>query len=105
MDFPGQGILRVDGGASNNDLLMQVQAGLLGSEVVRPSCVETTALGAAYLAGLSTGFWKDVEALKHLPQAETRFSPDMSPHVREAALTDWRSAVRQARGWRRLAHD
>lgn len=104
VDFPGQGILRVDGGASNNDLLMQVQAGLLGSEVVRPSCVETTALGAAYLAGLSTGFWKDVEALKRLPQGETHFSPDMSSQAREAALAGWRSAVRQARGWGKPYH-
>ena len=98
-DFPGHGILRVDGGASNNELLMQVQADLLETKVVRPSCVETTALGAAYLAGLATGFWKDVEELKQLPLGETHFEPEMDPTLRKAALTRWRSAVRQARGW------
>jgi glycerol kinase len=104
-DFPGQGILRVDGGASNNGLLMQVQADFLDSEVVRPSCVETTALGAAYLAGLATGFWKDVEELRQLPRGETHFAPGMDPAKRESALARWRSAVQQTRGWGTLSYD
>ena len=67
--------LKVDGGASKNNLLMQIQADLLNAEVIRPSTTETTALGVAFLAGLGTGFWKDQEELKKIWQKEAAFQP------------------------------
>ena len=88
--------LRVDGGACVNDLLMQFQADLLGIPVVRPQVTETTALGAAYLAGLATGVWRDTDELATLWQAERRFHPTL-PRERAAALMgEWEHAVRQA---------
>jgi glycerol kinase len=87
--------LRVDGGASVNDLLMQFQADLLGIPVVRPKVVETTALGAAYLAGLATGVYKNLDELAALWQVERRFLPTM-PRERVAELmARWEHAVRQ----------
>ena len=68
--------LKVDGGASNNNLLMQIQANLLNTSVIRPKTTETTALGVAFLAGLATGFWKDIESLKALWVREKSFKPD-----------------------------
>ena len=70
--------LKVDGGASNNDLLMQIQANLLNTNVVRPKTTETTALGVAFLAGLATGFWKDISDLKKLWIEDMSFHPDTS---------------------------
>ena len=87
--------LRVDGGASVNDLLMQFQADLLGIPVVRPKVVETTALGAAYLAGLATGVYKNLDELSAQWQVERRFLPTM-PRDRVAELMQrWERAVRQ----------
>jgi len=91
--------LRVDGGAAANDLLMQFQADLLGVPVVRPRTLETTALGAAYLAGLTVDLWKSREELARQWRAERRFEPRMPPAERESRLARWRQAVARARGW------
>jgi glycerol kinase len=91
--------LRVDGGAAANDLLMQMQANLLGVPVVRPRMLETTALGAAYLAGLGVGMWSGTADLAAHWQVERRFEPAMSADAREAALAQWHRAVERARGW------
>lgn len=88
--------LRVDGGACVNDLLMQFQADLLGIPVVRPTMVETTALGAAYLAGLTSGVYQDQEALSALWQVERRFMPQLPTDQAEALMARWEHAVRQA---------
>jgi len=93
--------LRVDGGAANNDLLMQFQADLLGVPVVRPRITETTALGAAYLAGLAVGFWQDEAELGALWQAERRFEPAMPEARRDALFGDWRRAVERSLHWAR----
>ena len=88
--------LRVDGGACVNDLLMQFQADLLGIVVVRPAVTETTALGAAYLAGLSTGLYQNTDELSALWRAERRFLPTMAPERAQALMTRWEHAVQQA---------
>jgi glycerol kinase len=88
--------LRVDGGASVNDLLMQFQADLLGIPVVRPAVTETTALGAAYLAGLSSGVYKSTEELSGLWKAERRFMPTLSAERAGELMARWEHAVRQA---------
>lgn len=88
--------LRVDGGASVNDLLMQFQADLLGIPVVRPEVIETTALGAAYLAGLSTGVYSDARQLSKLWKIERRFMPTMGRTQAEESMARWERAVRQA---------
>ena len=88
--------LRVDGGACINDLLMQFQADLLGIAVVRPVVTETTALGAAYLAGLSCGLYPSTEALSHLWKAERRFEPRISAAQAQEKMQRWEHAVRQA---------
>jgi len=87
--------LRVDGGACINDLLMQFQADLLGIAVVRPAVIETTALGAAYLAGLSTGVYSCKSELSQLWRAEKRFEPTMSPARAQELMAGWEHAVRQ----------
>ena len=87
--------LRVDGGACVNNLLMQFQADLLGIPVVRPACVETTALGAAYLAGLSTGVYQSTEELSALWKAERRFVPTLSKDRADELMQRWEQAVRQ----------
>jgi len=89
--------LRVDGGAAVNNFLMQFQADILGKPIVRPVDVETTALGAAYLAGLAIGFWPSVEALESFWRAERRFEPEISEAVRDDLYRGWRSAVAQCR--------
>jgi len=89
--------LRVDGGASRNDLLMQFQADVLGVPVVRPRITETTALGAAYLAGLAVGYWDSEEELVQLWQMDRRFEPRLSTDHRDALREGWRRAVAQAR--------
>ena len=88
--------LRVDGGACNNDLLMQFQADLLGIPVVRPAVTETTALGAAYLAGLAVGVFPNLEALSKLWRTERRFLPTMTRARADELMTQWEHAVRQA---------
>jgi len=87
--------LRVDGGACVNDLLMQFQADLLGISVLRPQVTETTALGAAYLAGLSTGLYPDTASLSQLWQAERRFEPQISRTQAQEQMQRWEHAVRQ----------
>jgi len=90
--------LRVDGGAAVNDLLMQFQADILGKPIVRPVDVETTALGAAYLAGLAVGFWKNVAEVEGFWRAERRFEPKMPAAARERFFSEWETAVARARG-------
>ncbi len=85
--------LKVDGGASNNNYLMQTQADISNTNVIRPTCVETTALGAAYLAGLAVGFWEDEEELINDNSDTTQFSPQMSDEVRGEQLRGWKEAV------------
>ena len=91
--------LRVDGGAARNDLLMQFQADVLGVAVVRPQVTETTALGAAYLAGLGVGFWKSLEEIGAQWKVERKFEPNMSNEEREAKLEQWRKGVERSRQW------
>ncbi len=91
--------LRVDGGASRNDLLMQLQADYAGVPVVRPREIESTALGAAFLAGLGAGIWQDEGEVATLVAVERRFEPRLSATDREAHLARWRRAVERARGW------
>ncbi|HVE52360.1 MAG TPA: FGGY-family carbohydrate kinase, partial [Ramlibacter sp.] len=93
--------LRVDGGASRNNLLMQMQADFLGVPVVRPQVTETTALGAAYLAGLATGYWADPAEIGRQWQADRRFEPRLGERERLAKLARWREAVDRAKGWTR----
>lgn len=88
--------LRVDGGASANDFLMQFQADIMNKEVLRPECIETTALGAAYLAGIAAGFWKDKEDIRHNWLLEKTFLPFMTAEKREKKLKGWKRAVRCA---------
>ncbi len=91
--------LRVDGGAACNDLLMQFQADVLGVPVVRPVVTETTALGAAYLAGLAVGFWGSMQEIVAQWQVQKRFEPRMSNDEREQRLSTWRRAVQRACHW------
>ncbi|MGB2816891.1 MAG: glycerol kinase GlpK [Burkholderiaceae bacterium] len=91
--------LRVDGGAARNNLLMQFQADVMGVPVVRPVVTETTALGAAYLAGLATGFWSGTDEIAALWRAERRFEPSMSGDRRDAMVDQWRRAVERSRRW------
>lgn len=91
--------LRVDGGASRNNLLMQMQADFLGVPVVRPRVTETTALGAAYLAGLATGFWAGVDELAAQWARDRQFEPMLSADARQAKLARWHQAVQRAKGW------
>src|SRR6266550_5438443 len=91
--------LRVDGGASANNLLMQFQSNLLGVPVVRPKVTETTALGAAYLAGLAVGYWTDQNHIAAQWQVDRRFTPAMKPPQRKQLETGWRKALERARGW------
>jgi glycerol kinase len=91
--------LRVDGGAAVNNLLMQFQADVLGVPVVRPQVTETTALGAAYLAGLATGFWAHPQELKAKRQNDARFEPRMSAQERAGLRSKWSHAVARARNW------
>jgi glycerol kinase len=91
--------LRVDGGAAVNDLLMQFQADVLGVPVVRPQVTETTALGAAYLAGLATGFWHSPENLRSLRAGDTRFEPRMDRTQAAARIARWQRAVARSKAW------
>jgi len=91
--------LRVDGGATASNLLMQMQADLLGVPVVRPRVTETTALGAAYLAGLATGFWRDEEEIASLWSRDRVFEPTLSRGESAARLEEWKRAVERSREW------
>jgi len=90
--------LRVDGGAAANNFLMQFQADILGCPIVRPADIETTALGAAYLAGLATGFWKSVAEVESFWRAERRFEPAMDAATRDRLFSGWKDAVARCRG-------
>jgi glycerol kinase len=91
--------LRVDGGATACSLLMQMQADLLGVPVVRPKVTETTALGAAYLAGLATGFWSDEREIAALWSRDRVFEPALSREAAGGRLTQWKRAVERSRNW------
>jgi glycerol kinase len=93
------GALRVDGGAAVNDLMMQFQADILGVPVVRPRVTETTALGAAYLAGLATGFWASPEALRAQREGDVRFEPRMNTTERKERRERWQRAVERSKNW------
>ncbi len=91
--------LKVDGGASANNFLMQTQANLSNAPVKRPQCVETTAMGAAYLAGIAVGYWKNKEEVLSNWAIDRVFEPDIDPDVREKMLRGWNKAVRYSYGW------
>ena len=91
--------LRVDGGAAANNLLMQLQADLLGVRVVRPTVLETTALGAAYLAGLAVGFWKNKRAIELQWKADAKFTPSMKTAERDMKMQRWERALERCKAW------
>ncbi len=91
--------LRVDGGACANNFLMQFQADILDTQVVRPQCIETTALGAAYLGGLAVGFWKSRDEIRENWSVERIFTPAMEPEKKEKLLKGWHKAVKCAFAW------
>jgi glycerol kinase len=91
--------LRVDGGAAVNNLLMQFQADLLGIPVVRPTVTETTALGAAFLAGLAVGYWRDQDEIAALWSREHTFTPLISRVEADEKMRGWRRAVERSRAW------
>jgi glycerol kinase len=91
--------LRVDGGATVNDLLMQFQADVLNTETVRPKIVETTVMGAAFLAGLAVGYWESPEAIQDIWQTDVRFSPTTERDEVEAGIRGWYRAVRAVEAW------
>jgi glycerol kinase len=91
--------LKVDGGATVNNFLMQFQSDILGRDVVRPRVTETTALGAAYLAGLAVGFWKDVEVLKEQFAIDQVFEPRIGVEERNQLYKGWQKAVKRTMKW------
>ena len=91
--------LRVDGGASANNLLMQIQSNVLGIDVVRPKNAEATVLGAAYLAGLAVGFWPDKEAIARQWQVDRVFKPQIDADARHAIRATWHRALGRAGKW------
>jgi glycerol kinase len=91
--------LRVDGGATVNNLLMQFQADILQADVVRPKITETTALGAAYLAGLATGYWHSIDEIESQWQVDRTFSPVMQPCEAGILVSGWHRAVRGTTAW------
>jgi glycerol kinase len=96
---PLPGELRVDGGMTRNELLMQIQADILGSVVVAPAITEISALGAAYAAGLAVGFWRDLDELRSMDSAPRRWEPRMSESDRAAGLARWHKGVERSLGW------
>ncbi len=97
----GLSALKVDGGASANNYILQTQADLSDAPVVRPKCVETTALGAAYLAGLAVGYWKDLEEVRKNWAVDRQFLPSITGEEREKRIKGWNKAVRCSYGWAR----
>ncbi len=91
--------LKVDGGASNNNFLMQFQSDIINTNVLRPSCVETTAMGAAYLAGLAVGYWSSKEDVIKNWAVDREFKPEMTDDARSKAIKGWAQAVASTRGW------
>jgi glycerol kinase len=94
--------LKVDGGASRNDTLMQHQADLLGIRVTRPLVTETTALGAAFLAGLGVGLWTGIDEVAALVEPDRVFEPTMDDSERRTQRARWSEAVERSRGWDRV---
>jgi glycerol kinase len=97
--MPGLSALRVDGGAAANDLLCQIQADQIGVPVERPELVETTALGAAFLAGLGTGVWSSTDQLRETWRLDRRFEPAGDRAKSDAAHARWLDAVERSKGW------
>ena len=95
------GELKADGGAAANSYLLQTQADINGAPVLRPRCVETTAMGAAYLAGLAVGFWKDLEEIKANWAVDREFTPQISPDDRTTRIVGWKKAVAATQSWSR----
>lgn len=93
--------LRVDGGAAQNDFLLQFQSDVLQALTVRPEILETTALGAAYLAGLAVGFWTDQAEVAQQWKANRRFAPEMASEAVDVLRSDWRRALERSKGWER----
>ena len=93
------GALKVDGGAAANNYLTQTQADISGTEVLRPRCVETTAMGAAYLAGLAVGYWADLEEIQANWAVDRAFTPEITREQRKKKLRGWKKAVACTRGW------
>jgi glycerol kinase len=91
--------LRVDGGAVANNLLMQFQSDILGVDVVRPQITETTALGAAYLAGLAVGYWKDVGDIQDQWKLEHRFTPALDAAAVQTHIKGWKRAINASKAW------
>ena len=94
--------MRVDGGASVSNVMLQIQSNLISSKVNRPKLVETTALGAAYMAGLAVGFWKDFEEIEKVREVDRIFVPAIDNDTREAALKGWHKAVSRSRDWEEM---
>ncbi len=88
--------LKVDGGASENDLLMQIQADYLNTVTIRPSSVETTSLGAAYLAGIGVGMWRDIKDIQRIWKEDRQFLPDITPRARKLRFEQWHKAIKRA---------
>jgi glycerol kinase len=93
--------LKVDGGAAANNYLVQSQSDISGAPVHRPRCVETTAMGAAYLAGLAVGYWKDTDEIQKNWAIDRSFSPQITEADREKRLKGWKKAVRCTTDWER----
>ena len=91
--------MRVDGGASVSNILLQIQSNLTSSKVNRPKLVETTALGAAYMAGLAVGFWKDFDEIERVREVDRIFVPTVDGHTRDEMLKGWHKAVERSRNW------
>ncbi|MMZ66117.1 Glycerol kinase [compost metagenome] len=92
-------MLKVDGGATKNNYLMQLQANILGIPVLRPRNIETTSLGAAFAAGLGAGLWRNIDELRKLWVLDKEFKPIWSKEKREKLYSGWRSAVKRAMKW------
>ena len=90
---------KVDGGASENNFLLEFQSNIMNMQVYRPKCIETTSLGAAYLAGLATGYWKNTDDIISNWQIDKVFEPDMAQEEREELLEGWHKAVKCTLGW------
>jgi glycerol kinase len=97
--------LKVDGGASANNFLMQFQANMIDAPVNRPACVETTAMGAAYLAGLAVGYWSSKEDVVKNQQLDRVFTPDMPEADRQKKRKGWNKAVKYAYGWAKMEEE
>ena len=91
--------LKVDGGASANDVLMQMQSDFMQASVNRPVCVETTAMGAAFLAGLAIGYWKDRDELRAIRTVDRTFTPQIPSDEAQKRITGWHRAVERTRDW------